>query len=436
MKLFVKILDICMFTLFIVPALAAAAITVFAMSFFCRKKSVAGGVNRFSFAISDLISNKNEDLSEDILLSGYIKNDFYVYLDYASGADRYEKLGERVFFYSIAAHPAGGLYSAGFRLVNMILVELKMLARAFSIISENDIHIVKAHDPHLLGLNALIMSRIFRIPFILHLNSDFEMKYRGTGKVSTAVFASRSLERAFESCIMASADLIMADRSSYGRSLNFPKRCLARYRVFGIRVDGRHYADPSSRRDMRALLGLGSRKAVLYVGRLHPVKHPEDTVKALSLIRKSLKDVALLVVGSGMMRSRMEEIARQEGLENNVFFLGSRTGEELKDIFRTADLLLAPHGGVTLVEAALAGTPIVAYDFDWHSEFVEDGKMGYVVPFLDFESMAKKSLDILSDDGRRRAMGDYCRREAVSRYPRQRSIENEKRVYDEALGRV
>lgn len=121
------------------------------------------------------------------------------------------------------------------------------------------------------------------------------------------------------------------------------------------------------------------------------------------------------------------------GLNDSVFFLGSKKNHDLINIFSTADVLLAPHGGLTLVESALASTPIVAYDFDWHSEFLEDGKMGYLVPFRDSEEMARRAVNILSDEGLHARMSDYCRTVALERCSRYRSVENERKVYEELL---
>jgi len=400
-------------------------------SFFKRRRYKGGAINRFSFPVFDLISGKYPSMFEDTLLNGYISKDYYVYLDFNNHSDRFENIQGRIFFYSIAAHPDNGLYNAGFDKLNALFVELKLLAKAFSVVFRNDVSFIKAHDPHLLGLNGLVIARLFKLPFIMHMNSDFDMKYRGTGKVSSSIFILRSLERLFESLIINVCDLVIADRESYKHSRSFPKCSMKKYKVLGIRVDEKHYTEPDSRHNLKRKMGLGdNKKMLLYVGRLHPVKYPQDVVEAFAIIHRRLENTVLAIAGTGVLKEFLEDIVRKNNLQDNVLFLGQKTHEELADLFYTADVLLAPHGGVTLVESALASTPIVAYDFDWHPEFLMNGEMGYIVPFRDTEKLADKALEILKDEVLRKRMGTFCRKAVVSRYSRQQALENEKMIYD------
>ncbi len=431
MRTVIAIIDTVAFVLFGAPVIVMISLIMAATSLSGKKRRASRkAMTRFSFVVADLISEERSALKEEVLLGDYILRDYSVYLDYNNPFDRFENVDDRIYIHSIAAHPDGGLYKAGFCRVNMLVIELKALFTAFSAIYKARADFVKAHDPHILGLNGLVAGRLFRLPLVLHMNSDFDMKYAGTGRTSSPLFISRSMERLFEAFIMNSCDLIMADRNFYKTSRHFPKRCLGKYNAFGVRVAGRHYSEPSSRKDLKSGLGLEGKKILLYVGRLHPVKYPEDAIKAFSFIKKGLPESALLMVGAGVLRKRLEEMAVKSHIGRDVLFLGARRGDELPDIFYTADLLLAPHGGVTLLEAALASTPMVAYDFDWHPEFVEDARMGYLVPFRDTAKMAERALEILGDEKRMEDMGAYCRKTALAAYSRDASMANERRIYD------
>ncbi len=435
MRALIKVLDILAFLFFG----AIFAYLVFGMvimsACFKKRRHKEGKVNKLSFAVFDLISNKYESMFEDALLNGYIARHCYVYLDFNNRVDRFENIRDKIFFYSIAAHPQNRIYNSGLTRVSMLLTEAKTLVRASLIIWRNNINLIKAHDPHLLGLNGLIVAKLFRLPCVLHMNSDFDMKYRGTGKISSPMLISRGVERLFESTIMRFYDLIMADRKFYSRSRHFSKESVKKYRAFGVRVDGSHYKDPAERNDLREKLSLTGNKIILYVGRLHPVKYPEDALKAFAIIRKSISNAVMLIVGDGVLRDGLECMAKEEGILDSVFFMGKKNYEELVDILYTADLLLAPHGGVTLVESALAATPAVTYDFDWHSEFLKDGEMGYMVPFRDFRLMAQKAIELLNDETLRSGMALRCREISSSNYSREASMESERKIYEELAGR-
>lgn len=435
MRKVVRFLDLCGFFLFGTVLGVMAAVSFIAVIFFKRKKAVSGPLNKLSFAIFDLISDKYSSMYADAFLGDYIFRHYYIYLDFSNRHDRFQDIDGRILFHSIAAHPDNPLYDAGFARVSMLLTEIKVLARAFNIARTGGIGLVKSHDPHILGLNGLMVARWFRLPCVLHMNSDFGMKYRGIGRTSSPVFVSRGLEKVFEFAIIGMYDIVVADRTFYSRSASFPKRYLAKYRAFGVRAYSDHYASLEARKDLRSGLGLEGKKILLYVGRFHPVKYTDDAIKAFSIIKRSVKDAILLMVGSGALDGSLKDMVKKEGVQDSVLFLGPKRHNELPDIYYTADILLAPHGGLTLVESALAATPAVAYDFDWHSEFLQDSKMGFIVPFRNVERMAEKAVKLLNDDALREKMGEYCRETAISNNLRESSEENEKKIYDELLKR-
>ncbi len=446
MRRFTFILDVVAFVIFGTIFGLIVSVTLIALSQCKRRQRKGEKIIRFSFPIFDWITNKHPSMFEDALLNGYISRDYYVYLDFDNfdnREDRFENINNQIYFHSIAAHPDNGVYNAGFRMMNALLIELKILMRAASIVYKCNVSFVKAHDSHLLGLNGLIIARLFRLPCILHMNTDFEKiyKYQREREVSSPILIlrdmvrsmGRSMERIFESFIATSYNLIMADRDIYKYSRAFPEKSREKYRNCGARIDGVHYSPLDSRRDLKGELGLNGNRVVLYVGRLHPVKYPGDAIRAFGKIKKELKDVVLLMVGNGVLKSSLEKMVKRTDLEDSVFFLGPKKPEELKDIFYTADVLVAPHGGVTLVESALASTPVVAYDYDWQSDVLGDGKMGYIVDFGDVEGLAKKTKELLLDITLRDEIRAECRKVAIQRYPREESVQNEKGIYEELM---
>ena len=75
--------------------------------------------------------------------------------------------------------------------------------------------------------------------------------------------------------------------------------------------------------------------------------------------------------------------------------------------------------GRALVEAALSGTPIVAYDVDWHSEFVSANVTGVLVASGDCEAMASAVLRMLDSPGDAITLGDRARRVAMDTMSRE-----------------
>ena len=76
-------------------------------------------------------------------------------------------------------------------------------------------------------------------------------------------------------------------------------------------------------------------------------------------------------------------------------------------------MVLSPHTGRALTEAALGAAPIVAYDIDWQSELIESGVTGELVEFGDWEALSDATVKFLKDRSYARKMGDQVRLRAL-----------------------
>lgn len=100
------------------------------------------------------------------------------------------------------------------------------------------------------------------------------------------------------------------------------------------------------------------------IGRLETEKRIQDILKALAQIRRQKKDVGLFVIGEGRERKRLGKLVASLGLEKSVQFLGNRS--DAWGLLGSADAYIQASAyegyGMTLVEAALMGVPIITTD--------------------------------------------------------------------------
>ena len=150
---------------------------------------------------------------------------------------------------------------------------------------------------------------------------------------------------------------------------------------------------------------------VLLVGRLDTVKFPEDAIKAYLSMHLSHPNTTMLIAGDGPLK---EYLSSKYPL-HHINFLGSLDSKSLAILMASADVALVPLGGSALVELALAETPIVAYDVDWHSEIIRDGA-GVLVPFRDWRAMADEASKLLADRDRAKETGRTARRIALAQH--------------------
>ncbi|SRR6266496_1777334 len=102
---------------------------------------------------------------------------------------------------------------------------------------------------------------------------------------------------------------------------------------------------------------------LLFVGRLAAQKNLSLLIEAVSLMQTS---IFLDVVGEGELRENIEALIQKYELQN-VKLHGKKTGEELIDLYKSADVFVLPslkEAGISLamLEALAAGLPVVASD--------------------------------------------------------------------------
>ena len=151
-------------------------------------------------------------------------------------------------------------------------------------------------------------------------------------------------------------------------------------------------------------------RVLLCVARLTKQKGVDVAVRALPAVRERHPDAVLVVLGEGPERGRLEALAGE-----GVYLLGRVP--DVASWLRRAQLLVHPvrwEGfGLAMLEAMLAGLPVVASRVSSTPELVVDGETGRLVPPDDVEALAAAINGVLDDPrgfgaaGRERARRDF-----------------------------
>jgi len=128
-------------------------------------------------------------------------------------------------------------------------------------------------------------------------------------------------------------------------------------------------------------------------------------------------------------------LAVKLGVENSIIFAGNRTQEWIATALPRAVVIASPHMGRALTEAALAGVPIVAYDYDWQREVVVEGKTGYLVPYKNWKALADKIERLLANPALRKVMGANAREEILKMMNPQELEQHERNEYTKLFKR-
>ncbi len=179
-------------------------------------------------------------------------------------------------------------------------------------------------------------------------------------------------------------------------------------RAHVVRIE--HGFEPKTTRldrdEARRLLGLPLGVTLLGdAARLHTVKNLAAAIRLLP----GEPSWHLALAGQGPDRPRLLGIAKSLGVADRVHFLGELSPERIGVFFRALDVFVFPSSvetfGLAVVEAAAAGIPVVANDFDVMREVLasDDKPCALFVDVSDTKAFGEAVRRLL-DDPKLRAM--------------------------------
>ena len=183
--------------------------------------------------------------------------------------------------------------------------------------------------------------------------------------------------------------------------------------------DARRLQGARAREDVRRELGIAPEApAILSLGALSWEKDPLVQVDAAARVLADVPDAVHLVAGDGPMREEVEGAVRSHALDGRALVLGSRA--DAADLLSASDVMLMASRteGMpgSLIEAGMAGLPVVAYAVGGVSEVVEHGVTGLLVPPGDIEALTDALLQLVKDGAARRAMGRAAQQRCRSNF--------------------
>ena len=254
------------------------------------------------------------------------------------------------------------------------------------------------------------LSRRIKIPYVVTVHGmldDWSMAQRPLKKkLYLALGGLRFFERAAAVQCTARAELEQAAKH-LGKSRGVVIPCLVDLSPFDA-LPGpvpAHAAFPDSSTDL---------PKVLLLSRLHPKKGIEVLIGAAALLRRRGRPVRVLVAGRGdaSYEAELRALVRQQGLEDDVKFLGLVRGVEKVSLYQAADVFALPTSqenfGLVLPEAMACRTPVVTtrgVDI-WQEIQAAGATIADATPAAFADAIAK----LLDDPARRAQVGERGRR--------------------------
>lgn len=170
----------------------------------------------------------------------------------------------------------------------------------------------------------------------------------------------------------------------------------------------------------------------LYVARFQAFKNHATLLEAFARLAQDHPSSRLVLVGSGPLRVRMEQLAGERGLAGKVLFLGEVPYRDLPGVYAAADVKVISSDYESFCFAALeamsAGLPVLTTDCAWVPRLVADGA-GLVVPVGDAAALAAGLKKLADNPALRRRMGATGRQQVLERHTWPASAEKLMRLY-------
>jgi glycosyltransferase involved in cell wall biosynthesis len=182
-------------------------------------------------------------------------------------------------------------------------------------------------------------------------------------------------------------------------------------------VDVQKFKPPSrNKADLRRELRLNpDRKMILFVGRLYSRKGLPTLLQAAQMVVKDFKNTQFVISGGGFKQNeeKLRKLARQQGIEDNVSFVGYFPDEGLPDLYAAADIFVLPafyeNFPFAILEAQSTGLPVVSTRVGGIPELVIHSQSGLLTDPADHEQLANAIIKLLQDSSFAEQLGKKAR---------------------------
>lgn len=336
------------------------------------------------------------------------------------------RIDRKIFDVTVACSPGGELVNWVRNIGDVQIVELPCLKRDISpvadflclirlyrLIKSGGYDIVHCHSSKagVLGRLAARLAGVPRIYFTVH---GWGIDDRQPLPVRWMYIMAERLAGAVSSRIVCVSD--------YDRNKGLALRLASAEKLVVIHNGMPDAGGPrrESGEKLRAELGLET--DVLIIGtvmRLAPPKEPLFFLEmAARLLDEGQEGLYFVVVGDGPLRPRCEDYIDKHSLGGKVFLLGAR--EDAAQLVRGFDVftLFSRHEGLplTIIEAMMAGVPVVASNAGGVGEMVLHGETGYLVNGFNPDTAAEYIEELVSSPELRTKIGENGRMMALENF--------------------
>lgn len=172
------------------------------------------------------------------------------------------------------------------------------------------------------------------------------------------------------------------------------------------------------------------------IGRLAPIKNHRMFLEAARKIKDGRKiKIKFFIIGDGELRKKLEDYARDAGMQNDVIFMGWQN--DLVQDYQNLDIVvlssLNEGTPVSIIEAMAAARPVIATDVGGVRDLLGDNERGILIKPKDAQALADAIAGLTDNPSQRIELGNLGRSFVKDRFNKERLIKDMELLYNNLL---
>jgi glycosyltransferase involved in cell wall biosynthesis len=169
-------------------------------------------------------------------------------------------------------------------------------------------------------------------------------------------------------------------------------------------------------------------KTIFTAGQLNKYYKFDVIIRSFARFKSQFDNsLSLEIGGTGQYKQQLKEIAIEEGVDDEVKFLGYLSDSELVSRYAQAmATVYLPKNepfGLVPIESMAAGTPVIAMDSGGIKETVVDGKTGLLVSTASEREVSNAFSELFNSPNLRESMGTAGKERAISTFSLQHTVD-------------
>ena len=291
---------------------------------------------------------------------------------------------------------------------------------------------IRTFKPHVIHTHTAKAGFLGRIASIVSMQRSIRVHtfhghllngYFGSFKRSLVVIAEKSLAL-FTDELLAVGDKVRQDLLNAG---------IGSKNKFGLMPPGLGIGSLSPIAESQRVLGMSSdRLQCAFIGRVTQIKRPDRFLDVVSQIKKRGVELDFFIAGDGELLEMCRERIKKEDLPVTV--LGWQS--DIERVLSAADIVVLTSDNegtpLSLIQAGMAGLPVVTTNVGSVPEVVLDGVTG-IVTALDVEQITDALEKLVTDKGLRAQYGAAAQEFTLSHFGVKRLVSDHEELYKKLI---